>query len=56
MLNGHLRSLAHLVEMVIAIFWLFQATNSLNIVYITCFEIYIKQNSVYGWFQRTDLL
>ena len=31
---------------------LFQTTNSLDIVNIPCFEINIKQNSVYGQFQH----
>ena len=54
-LNGHVRSLRHLIEMIISIFWLkfvFQTTNSLDMVNIPCFEIYVNQNSVYGQFQH----
>ena len=54
-LNGHLGSLTHLVEMIIAMFWysfVFQTTNSLDMVNNPCFEIYINQNSVYGQLQH----
>ena len=50
MLNGHLRSLTHLVENIIAIFWCkFGISNNkidLDIVYISCFGVNIKQISV----------
>ena len=52
-MNGHLRSLTHLAEIIIAIFWykiVFQTTASLDMVNIPCFEIHINQNSVYGQF------
>ena len=54
-LNGHLRSLTHLVEMIIALFWykfIFQTTNSLDKVNIPCFEKHINPNSVYSQFQN----
>ena len=54
-LNGHLRPLTHLVEMIIVIFWykfVFKTTNSLDMVNSPLFEIYINQNSVYGKFQH----
>ena len=54
-LNEHLGSLTHLVEVIIAIFWytfVIPTTNTLDIVNISCFEISIKQNSVYGRFQH----
>ena len=54
-LNGHVRSLTHLIEMIIAIFWykfVFQKTISLDVVNILCFEVYVNQNSVYGQFQH----
>ena len=54
-LNGHLRSLIHLDDVITAIFWykfVFQTTNSLDMVNIQCFEIHINQTSVYGQFQH----
>ena len=54
-LNGHLRSLSHLVEMIIALFWykfVFQTTNSLDMVNIPRFEKHINQNSVHCQFQH----
>ena len=54
-MNGDLRALTHSVEMIIAIFWykfVPQSTNSIDMINISCFDIHINQNSIYGQFQH----